>query len=63
MTIKEIRNNTGQTQKEFAKKTGIPLRTIEDWETERRKPPVYIINMLYYIFITKSGTEWEILFE
>lgn len=59
MTIKEIRNYTGRTQKEFAKETGIPLRTIEDWEAERRKPPQYVINMLHYIFITKNGTEWN----
>lgn len=59
MTIKDIRTYTDRTQKEFSEETGIPLRTIEDWEAGRRKPPQYIVNMLHYIFITKNGTEWD----
>lgn len=46
MTIKEIRKYTGLTQKEFAEKYKIPKRTIENWETEKRKCPEYTIELL-----------------
>lgn len=49
-TIKAIRERTGLTQKEFAELTGIPQRTIENWETGQRKPPEYVIKLLaFYI--------------
>lgn len=44
--IKEIRKKTGLTQKAFGKKYGIPERTIQDWETGKRKPADYVIRML-----------------
>lgn len=46
MTIKELRSLTGLSQKAFSDKYGIPKRTIEDWETERRTPPEYVIKLL-----------------
>lgn len=36
------------TQKEFTEKLGIPKRTIEDWESKRRHPPEYIINLIKF---------------
>ena len=47
-TIKELRKQTGLTQKVFAEHLGIPLRTIEDWEAGRRTPPEYIPRMIAY---------------
>lgn len=44
--IKAIRASTGLTQKKFAEKTGVPVRTILSWETEDRKPPAYVIPLL-----------------
>ena len=41
-TVKEIRSRTGLNRKEFCQKFGIPLRTMEEWETGRRIPPEYI---------------------
>ena len=35
-------------RKEFCQKFGIPLRTMEEWETGRRIPPEYIPRMLAY---------------
>lgn len=29
---KELRESTGMTRKEFSDYTGIPVRTLEDWE-------------------------------
>lgn len=46
MTIKELRSLTGLSQKAFSDKYGIPKRTIEDWEAERRTPPEYVIKLL-----------------
>ena len=46
MTMKDIRNSTGLSQKRFSEKYNIPRRTIEDWETGKRIPPVYVIDMI-----------------
>ncbi len=46
--IKKLRAETGLSRKEFAENLGIPLRTIEDWEAARRKPPEYIPRLIAY---------------
>ena len=46
--IKELRESTGMTRKEFSEHTGIPVRTLEDWEAGRRTPPEYIPRLLAY---------------
>ena len=46
--IKEIRENTGMSRKEFSEHTGIPVRTLEDWEAARRTPPEYIPRLIDY---------------
>ena len=47
-TIKELRENSGMSRKEFSEHTGIPVRTLEDWEAGRRTPPEYIPRLLAY---------------
>lgn len=47
-TIKELRESTGVTRKAFSKHTGIPVRTLEDWEAARRTPPEYIPRLIAY---------------
>lgn len=47
-TIKELRERTGMTRKEFSEHTGIPVRTLEDWEAGRRTPPDYIPRLIAY---------------
>lgn len=44
--IRELRETTGLSQRKFAEHFDIPTATLQDWEHERRKPPVYIINMI-----------------
>lgn len=44
--IKALRASTGLTQKKFAEKTGVPVRTILSWETGDRKPPSYVPQLL-----------------
>lgn len=46
MNIKEMRQKFGCTQKQFSEITGIPKRTIEDWETEKRHPPEWLPKMI-----------------
>lgn len=53
MNIKEIRQNFGYTQKQFSEITGIPKRTIEDWETEKRHPPEWLPKMIECYLNTK----------
>ena len=45
-TIQKDVRKTGLTQKVFAKKYHIPVRTLQDWEQERRRTPPYVIFML-----------------
>lgn len=47
-TIKELREGTGMTRKQFSEHTGIPVRTLEDWEAARRTPPEYIPRLIAY---------------
>jgi len=46
--IRTLRIETGLNRKDFAYYFGIPLRTIEDWEANRRTPPEYIPRMMLY---------------
>ncbi len=46
--IKELREGTGMTRREFSEHTGIPVRTLEDWEAARRTPPEYIPRLIAY---------------
>ena len=47
-SIKELREGTGMSRKEFSEHTGIPVRTLEDWEAGRRTPPEYIPRLIAY---------------
>ena len=46
--IKELRASTGMTRKALSEHTGIPVRTLEDWEAGRRTPPEYIPRLIGY---------------
>lgn len=48
MEIKEIRALTGLSQANFGKKYNIPVRTIQDWETEKINPPAYVVELLEF---------------
>ena len=48
MTIKELREQSGMTQKEFAEYFEIPKRTIEDWDRGARKCPEYLVALIEY---------------
>ncbi len=46
--IKDLRESSGMSRKVFSEHTGIPVRTLEDWEAGRRTPPDYIPRLLAY---------------
>lgn len=48
MTIKELRTASGMTIKSFSEYFGIPYRTVQDWESEKRKPADYIVKLIEY---------------
>lgn len=48
MSIKEMRVLTGWSQQKFGDYFGIPKRTIEEWEAQRRKPPQYLEHLIEY---------------
>ena len=53
MTIKELRESTGLSQSQFAEKFHIPVGTLQHWEQGVRKPPEYVLYMLYELINTK----------
>lgn len=50
MTVKELRTITGLSQSKFAAYFGIPVRTLQDWEQQKRTPPDYVITMMERIW-------------
>ena len=38
------------SQREFAEHFGLPIRTLQDWEQGRRKPPTYVLEMIKRIW-------------
>lgn len=46
MTIKELREKAGMTQKEAYTKLDIPRRTFQDWESGKRIPPSYVEKLV-----------------
>ena len=46
--IRELRESTGESRKEFSLHIGIPVRTLEDWEAGRRTPPDYLPRLIAY---------------
>ncbi len=46
MNIREMRRSLGDTQAEFAQRYQIPFRTVQNWESGTRVPPVYVMHLL-----------------
>lgn len=53
--IREIREKTGMSRAEFSRVYNIPVRTLEDWEAEKRKCPSYVAKLLRRV--TSEDTE------
>ena len=49
VVIKKLRERKRMNRKEFSLYTGIPIRTLEDWEAGKRTPPEYVPRMIEYM--------------
>ena len=57
MTIKEIRDAHGLTQKELAELIGLPKRTVENWEEGKSSPPPYAVKLIAFYLEHRKGEE------
>lgn len=48
IVLKRLRAALGMSQAAFAAASGIPKRTIENWECGKSSPPDYVICLLLY---------------
>ena len=56
--LEDLRNTMNMSQAELAKKYNISVRTIQNWDSERRNPPDYVIKLLAYtIFLYQLNRE------
>lgn len=48
MTLKELRERSGMTRKQFVEYFGIPYRTVQSWELGDRDCPEYLLSLIEY---------------
>ena len=46
--LKELREKMGMNRREFSDYYGIPYRTVQDWEAEKRELPEYLLRLMKY---------------
>lgn len=46
--VKELREKMGMNRREFSDYYGIPYRTVQDWEAEKRELPKYLLRLMKY---------------
>lgn len=57
MDIKRIRAMTGLSQSKFAERYSIPVKTLQNWEINRRQVPVYLLKLLERVVKEDTKTE------
>lgn len=55
MDFKTLLEVTEYDIKQLSARYGIPLRTLYNWKTGIRRPPAYIITMIFDIFLLEGG--------
>lgn len=55
--FRKLRQISGLTQAKFAQEYGVPPRTLEKWDTGKRTPPPYVIELLAADVITELAEE------
>ena len=73
--IQTLRQESGLSQRCFAERFGIPVRTLQQWEQGAQKPPSYVVEMLrelqrgrakkeeYIAHVSSSASVWKICVE
>ena len=51
MTLKEMREETGLSQRKFGAAYSIPARTVENWEMGVNAPPPYVKMLIAYTLL------------
>ena len=46
--VKELREKMGMNRRELSDYYGIPYRTVQDWEAEKRELPEYLLRLMEY---------------
>lgn len=46
--VKELWEKMGMNRREFSDYYGIPYRTVQDWEAEKRELPEYLLRLMKY---------------
>ena len=46
--VKDMREQMGMNRREFCDYFGIPYRTVQDWESEKRELPEYVLRLMKY---------------
>ncbi len=46
--VKKLREKMGMNRREFSDYYGIPYRTVQDWEAEKRELPEYLLRLMKY---------------
>ena len=46
--VKELREKMGMKRREVSDYYGIPYRTVQDWEAEKRELPEYLLRLMKY---------------
>jgi len=68
MNIKQIRKQSGMTQRDFCKEYHIPIQTLKQWEsdenrTSHRKPPEYVEYLLEIVVSKNQKDKATLLIE
>ncbi|MBO4864858.1 MAG: helix-turn-helix domain-containing protein [Eubacterium sp.] len=54
--VKELREKMGMNRREFSEYFGIPYRTVQDWEADKRELPEYVLGLMWY----RAGIEKKV---
>lgn len=46
--VRELRAEMGMNRREFSDYFGIPYRTVQDWEAEKRELASYVLRLMQY---------------
>ena len=46
--VKKLRDSMKMNRREFCEYFGIPYRTVQDWEAEKRELPEYLFRLMKY---------------
>ena len=46
--VRKLRDRLGMNRREFSDYYGIPYRTVQDWEAEKRELPEYLLRLMIY---------------